>query len=161
MIEVEEWLVSLEEKYEVSNYGNIRNIVTGKMLQPVMKSKYHRVYINHKNYYIHRLVASAFLSNPEGKPQVNHKRLPKTNNCIDNLEWTTASENIKAYFNKENGETKAHKLKFEKDNEVLNFQSMREASRHFEKAIGTIWNAVITSDRKPYYKWNGWKISRI
>lgn len=44
--------------------------------------------------YIHRLVASAFLPNPEGKATINHKDGNKSNNHIDNLEWATYSENV-------------------------------------------------------------------
>jgi hypothetical protein len=45
-----------------------------------------------KNQYIHRLVAEAWLPNPESKPSVNHKDGDKSNNHFDNLEWMTYVE---------------------------------------------------------------------
>lgn len=73
-----------------------------KKLKPEYKRGYTSVTLcyngKHIHKQIHRLVAEAFLSNPENKPQVNHKNGIRDDNCVENLEFVTRSENIRHSF---------------------------------------------------------------
>lgn len=100
--------------YEVSSFGRVRSIdrkvpgklgsmrtVPGKMLKQYVESgRYMCVYLtNHKAAKVHVLVAEAFIcKRPQGK-NVNHKNGVTTDNCVDNLEWVTHSENVRHSFN--------------------------------------------------------------
>ena len=84
--------------YEVSSSGLVRNIKTGRILrQNESKGGYRTVLLCSPNctkrFLVHRLVATAFIPNPKGLPEVNHKDGIKENNTVDNLEWCTKSEN--------------------------------------------------------------------
>ena len=85
--------------YEVSSIGSVRNKKRGRLLAIAYhkKSGYGCVTLWRNNkpttLLIHRVVASAFIQNPERKPDVNHKDGNKANNSITNLEWVTAREN--------------------------------------------------------------------
>lgn len=88
-----------EGLYEVNNWGEVRNSRTGKVLRSQKVSKgYFQIALYKKGkvkrWFIHRLVAIAFIPNPNALPQVNHKDENKINNRVENLEWCTATYNI-------------------------------------------------------------------
>ena len=97
-------IVGFEGIYQVSNTGTVRRIYPNrtKTLKQCLAGGYTNkeyLYVSMsangkcRSSSVHRLVAEAFIPNPEGLPQVNHKDEDKFNNCVENLEWCTASYN--------------------------------------------------------------------
>lgn len=105
----EEWrpVVGYEGLYEVSNTGRVRSVDRyvktcygsyrlhkGKVLSPgIRPDGYLVVSLQYRMFRVHRLVAQAFLPNPDNLPQVNHRDENPGNNNVDNLEWCTAKYN--------------------------------------------------------------------
>lgn len=101
----EEWRIIEEApNYEISNYGRVRNIKKNKLIVgSVDKDGYPRVMLMTKDEngntkkitrYRHRLVALAFIPNPDDLPVVNHKDEDKTNPYVENLEWCSIKYNV-------------------------------------------------------------------
>lgn len=106
-------VVGHENRYEVSNLGRVKSLarieekynkatlikyhVRERILKPTIAFGYPKVVlsINTKQRwaFVHRLLAQAFIPNPENKREVNHKDLNRMNCVLDNLEWTTSAEN--------------------------------------------------------------------
>lgn len=85
------------ERYEVSSLGRIRNIETGRDIKSRNREGYRAVGLSKdgkkKSFNIHRLVAQAFIPNPNNSPAVNHIDGNRANNHVSNLEWCSIKEN--------------------------------------------------------------------
>lgn len=86
--------IEINTKYSVSNLGRVKNNKTNRILKPWDSNGYLKVKINKKKkYYIHRLVATSFLTNLKNLPIVNHINGVRSDNNIKNLEWVTYKMN--------------------------------------------------------------------
>lgn len=85
-----------ETNYSIQIDGTVTNEKTGKVIKPCDNGiGYKYVKIKGRNHYVHRLVAFAFLPNPQNLNEINHIDEDKSNNHIDNLEWCTHAYNVR------------------------------------------------------------------
>lgn len=140
------------EDYLISNYGKVFSLHANRLMAPALDAGgYCFVKIGGrqgKHMSIHRLVASAFLKNPDKKRTVNHKDGDKQNNAVFNLEWATHSENERHAWTNEMKKTSLLRLQkvsravkqLTMDGEVINeFYSARHAS----KCVGVDGSSII------------------
>lgn len=142
---------NISTNYYITEDGKCFNQKTGKYLkgQSNYKNKYHSYNLTmpdgtKKRLYTHRLVAMAYLSNddPENKNQINHKDGNVLNNCVDNLEWVSQSENqqhaIKNELRKFN-----HIYCFDKNKKlVAEYKNIQEACRAVKISESTLGIAL-------------------
>jgi hypothetical protein len=140
-------LNELETKYEVSDKGNVKNAKFNKLLAQFTNANGHVyccLYENKKqhNPYVHRLMAEAFLENPENFNVVNHKDGNKSNNVIENLEWGTQSYNVQhahdTIGNKGNQREIVQYDGPDMKNIIKRFETVNEVANHFKKERTTI-----------------------
>ena len=166
----EEWrdIKEYEGLYQVSNLGRVRSLnCRGHkgcigILTPRLDGKGYEMVALYKegkarNTKVHRLVAQAFIPNPNNYPQVNHKDEDKTNNNVDNLEWCTNEYNHNyGTRNERVAKSLSKKVICITTGEIFN--SMREACRKYDINTGRMTECC-QGKRKTAggYKWKYFK----
>ena len=183
--ELEEWrdIQGYEGLYQVSNLGRVRSLdrevytsasskrgsfvrsAKGAVMKQGKRPKDNGAYLfvilqrhgKSKAFCTHRLVAEAFIPNPDGKSQVNHIDGNKANNAVSNLEWVTPKENTAHAF--------AHGLRSDEErlrrtrksvirSDGMEFNSITEAARSVEGSIQNISACINGKRRSAYgYEW--------
>lgn len=153
-----------EGLYQVSTHGNVRSKHSGewKLLKPVINQYGYRQFGLHKNGKQkpdrgHRLVAKAFLPNPDNLPQINHIDEDKTNDCVDNLEWCTPKHNVNHGTRNErasrNNPTKERVCMFDEEGNILRtFESIMQAT----KQINGHHEGIIESCKGEIFSYKGY-----
>lgn len=132
------------ERYEISDIWNVRNSETWKVMKPFLAWKWY-LYIKlpvdsgRKTFIIHRIVAKAFIPNPENKRTVNHIDGNKLNNAKWNLEWATDEEQWIHKCRVLRKKTAGFIIKRNSDGRI--YHSCREASVDNNISAGTVSNS--------------------
>lgn len=145
---MEEWRNFRDSKYEISSLGRVRNKETKKVLKQHYKNNgrkendYLRIglYICGKkkmSVSVHRMVAEAFIPNPENKQEINHINNKRDDNRVENLEWCSSQENTNwAYQTNQKGLSQKIPIKLidKEDNEYI-FDSKYKAAQFIKGKI--------------------------
>ncbi len=146
------------ENYEVRPNGEVINIKTGRVLKPRKNNNGYLHVSLYKNgepkqFQIHRLVAEAFIPNPENLPEVNHRDEDKTNNSVDNLEWCTHEYNMNYGFRIKKVSDKLSKPVYQYSLDgtfVKEWSSTRKVQKQLGYSQGNI-SACCRGERKTSY----------
>ena len=137
--------------YEVNQLGEIRHKKRQKILKPRDNNGGYQ-YVNFKingkntNFAVHRIVANAFIPNPNGYTEVNHKDYNKKNNCVDNLEWVSSSQNKQhSYLKQENKKSRGKAVnQYTKEGIFLKtFDSVSDAAKELGCCVAAISNCCL------------------
>lgn len=135
-------------KYKVSDQGRVIHFYRNRwyVLKPSVSDGYYIVRIDGSTKRVHRLVAAAFIENPNKYPCVNHKDFNRKNNSVDNLEWCTQQYNV-AYSSVNMRKPKCVKPNKTKEKYIYQVYSkyrvfIRLANCYYDKVFNTLLEAI-------------------
>jgi hypothetical protein len=144
--------------YSILRDGRVYSFKTRKFLSGTLRNGYVKLTLLNrykpKTFVIHRLVAQAFIPNPENKPEVNHIDGNKLNNHVSNLEWCTRIENYRHAVSN-NLAFRSPKIVYQYDikgNFIKEWDCLSDIQRELGFNIGHISNICNKKHNKKYYK---------
>lgn len=134
--------------YEINEQGIVQRISTKRIKKSFKRKDGYigiQLYINKDNlinYQLHRLIAIAFIPNPDNKKYINHKDSNRSNNNINNLEWVTFQENVKHGYQFGYASNKGSKNGFSKlnENQVLEIRKKRIEEKLTYQKLAELYN---------------------
>lgn len=138
-------VVGYEGLYQISNLGRVKSVRQNKLMSLKRCQGYLRVGLRHRgkeqrSYFVHRLVAEAFIPNPHNYPQINHKDECRTNNNVENLEWCTAKYNC-------NYGTHTLKMIQNTDYSKVNYKARHEHTDYAKRYLNTDYTNIKASTK--------------
>jgi hypothetical protein len=139
----------IDETYEVSNLGTIRNKTNGRILKGHIRRGYRQVKLHKKNWDLHRLIALHFIDNPNNYPFVDHYNGITTDNSIKNLRWVTPQQNIMNRGIQSNNTSGFIGVTFHKANKTYTAQITVNKQQRF---LGQFATAELASEARKKYR---------
>jgi len=177
MNEIWKDIKNYEELYQVSNKGRVKSLnklvtdISGRVFEYKEKFLSTKSWIKNKrpyyssvtlfknkqkkNFGVHRLVAEAFIPNPSGKLEVNHKDQNRDNNSIDNLEWVTRKENLKhiKYLGQKGSSNGNSKLTENDIKNICKLINNKYSNSDIKKELNLLINNTTLQDIRYKRKW--------
>lgn len=154
-------------QYFITSFGRVWSNTSNKWLTPTKSKRgnHTRLYVSlgkGNKYYIHRLVANAFIPNPNNLPEVDHKDTNGENNKVENLRWVSHYENSQNELTKEHvKQNKGYFVEIREINTGKLFRGYEQASQYSGISCNTIYKHTHNKVKNPKWELTGRRFKEI